>query len=446
MRRTARFAYRLGFLGLFACLAAPAQAADAPDMVALEQAFNDQVAEIFSRHCTDCHNADAPEHELDLSTFAGAIKGGVSGPALVPGNSAKSMAHQLIQLDGDPHMPPEGQLNKTEIETLGKWIDSLPASLANSGEKKVTDEDRKHWSFQPVVRPEPPSVSNPAWVRTPIDQFVLAKLDEHQLTPSPEAAKIALIRRATFDLIGLPPTPEEVQAFLADDAPDAYEKLIDRLLASPQYGERWGRHWLDVARYADSDGFEFDVDRPQAYKYRDYVIRSFNEDKPYDQFLMEQIAGDEIAPGVQEALVATAFLRNGPTIDNQKNEKIRFDELDDVVATTSAVVLGLTVGCARCHDHKYDPIPQRDYYRMLAVFSSMEREMVDDVMCVQDVGRLPRETHILLRGEAHMKGDLACWKPSRCNSPRPRSTPPPRAVARRWPSGSRGRRTRSRHV
>jgi hypothetical protein len=296
-------------------------------------------------------------------------------------------------------------LNATEIATLTKWIDSLPASLASS-EKQITDEDRGHWAFQPVVRPDAPTVSQADWVRNPIDAFVLAGLDKAELTPSAEVTKLALVRRATFDLIGLPPTPEEVQAFLADESPDAYEKLIDRLLASEHYGERWGRHWLDVARYADSDGFEFDMDRPQAYKYRDYVIRSFNEDKPYDRFIEEQIAGDEIAPGNQEALIATAFLRNGPTIDNQKNEKIRFDELDDVVSTTSAVVMGLTVGCARCHDHKYDAIPQRDYYRMLAVFNSMEREMVDDVMCVQDIGRKPRETHVLLRGEPHMKGDV----------------------------------------
>ncbi|MDZ4779388.1 MAG: PSD1 and planctomycete cytochrome C domain-containing protein [Planctomycetia bacterium] len=387
------------------CAPVMAWAADEIDRAALEQAFTGDIAPILERHCADCHNADAPEHELDLSSLAGALKGGVSGPAVAPGRAAESMVHRFVQLDGDPHMPPEGQLNATEIATLAKWIDSLPASLA-SAEKKIRDEDRAHWSYLPVVRHEPPSVSNPDWVRNAIDAFVLAGLDQAELSPSPEATKLALVRRATFDLIGLPPTPEEVQSFLADESPDAYEKLIDRLLASEHYGERWGRHWLDVARYADSDGFEFDMDRPQAYKYRDYVIRSFNEDKPYDRFIEEQIAGDEIAPGNQDALIATAFLRNGPTIDNQKNEKIRLDELDDVVSTTSAVVMGLTVGCARCHDHKYDAIPQRDYYRMLAVFNSMEREMVDDVMCVQDIGRNPRETHVLLRGEPHMKGDV----------------------------------------
>jgi hypothetical protein len=393
-------------IGAFFAAGQAGIAADTPDVAALKKTFQNDVATILDRHCTECHNDDSPEHELDLSSFETALKGGVSGPAVLPGKAAESMLHKMVQFGGDPHMPPEGQLNNAEIATIEKWIDSLPASLAAPSGKQITDKDRAHWSFQPVKRPPIPGVSNPTWGRTPIDAFVLAKLDEQQLAPSPEATKLALIRRATFDLIGLPPSPEEVQAFLADETPDAYEKLIDRLLASPHYGERWGRHWLDLARYADSDGFEFDVDRPHAYKYRDYVIKSFNDDKPYDQFLLEQIAGDEIAPGNQEALIATAFLRNGPTIDNQRSEKIRLDELDDVVGTTSAVVMGLTVGCARCHDHKYDPIPQRDYYRMLAVFNSMEREMIDDVMCVQDIGRRPRETHVLLRGEPHMKGDL----------------------------------------
>ncbi len=400
-----RTATVLAGIAIAVARATPARSAEPVDRATLEKAFADAVAPIFEQHCAECHNPDAPEHELDLSSLDGAVKGGVSGPALLPGRAAESMIHKFVQFGADPHMPPEGQLNPSEIKVLAQWIDSLPASLAASG-KQITDEDRRHWAFQPVVRPEVPSVSQPNWVRTPIDVFILAKLDAASLAPSPPAAKLALIRRATFDLIGLPPTPEEVQEFIADETPDAYEKLVDRLLASPHYGERWGRHWLDVARYADSDGFEFDNDRPLAYKYRDYVIRSLNDDKPYDRFILEQIAGDEIAPGDQQSLIATAFLRNGPTIDNQKNEKIRFDELDDVVSTTSAVVMGLTVGCARCHDHKYDPITQRDYYRMLAVFNSMEREMVDDVMCVQDIGRTPRETHVLLRGEPHMQGDV----------------------------------------
>ena len=185
---------------------------------------------------------------------------------------------------------------------------------------------------------------------------MLEKLQQHHLSPNPQANRIDLIRRVTFDLIGLPPTPEAVQTFLSDKSDEAYEHLVDRLLDSPHYGERWARHWLDLARYADSDGFEDDRDRPFAYKYRDYVIRSFNDDKPYDQFLAEQIAGDEIDPGNPDNLIALGFLRNGPTISNQHNEKNRVDEVDDMVATTSAVCLGVTVGCARCHDHKYEPI------------------------------------------------------------------------------------------
>ncbi len=229
-----------------------------------------------------------------------------------------------------------------------------------------------------------PPVSRDAWVDTPIDAFVLEKLQQHHLSPNPEASRIDLIRRVTFDLIGLPPTPEAVQAFLNDKSDDAYEHLVDRLLESRHYGERWARHWLDLARYADSDGFEDDRDRPFAYKYRDYVIRSFNDDKPYNQFLLEQLAGDEIDAGNPDNLIALGFLRNGPTISNQHNEKNRVDEVDDMVSTTGAVCLGVTVGCARCHDHKYEPITQRDYYRMFAVFDNAEKVDDNEIMQVRD--------------------------------------------------------------
>jgi hypothetical protein len=231
---------------------------------------------------------------------------------------------------------------------------------------------RAFWSLVPPRRPAVPAVSA-AWLRNPVDAFILAGLEARGLKPAVAAERRTLIRRATLDLTGLPPTPEEVAAFEADGRPDAYERLVDRLLASPHHGERWARYWLDLARYADSGGYGNDNDRPHAWRWRDYVIAAFNADKPYDRFLLEQLAGDQLAPGDPEALTATGFCCNAPTIDNEQNEKVRLDELDDWLATTTSVFLGLTVGCARCHDHKFDPISQTDYYRLLAVFSNSVR-------------------------------------------------------------------------
>jgi len=278
---------------------------------------------------------------------------------------------------------------------------------------------RDHWAFQPLRRPEVPAVRNANWIRTPIDAFILARLEAAGLEPAAPASRLDLIRRATYDLTGLPPTRAEVEAFLADESPTAYEQLIDRLLASPHYGERWGRHWLDLARYADSNGFEFDEDRPHAFRYRDYVIRSFNADKPYDRMILEQLAGDELAPQNPEALIATGFCRNGPVVASQQNEKLRLDELDDIVSTTSSVFLGLTIGCARCHDHKSDPIPQEDYYRLLAIFNSREkrdipvptpREMANYIRATAridlDIERL-RQQLIELTDAAPSDGDSA---------------------------------------
>jgi len=242
-----------------------------------------------------------------------------------------------------------------------------------SDERAITEVDRDFWSYQPLRRPEPPAVQNTDWPRNPVDSFVLKALEAQSLTPSPQTSPTKLIRRLYYDMIGLPPTPEAVAAFEADHSPEAYAALVEQLLASPQYGERWGRHWLDVARYADSDGYEFDLERPNAYHYRDFVIRAFNEDLPYDKFVKWQLAGDEIEPGNTMALAATGFCTSGPTIDNQQLELNRYDEWDDMLATTSVAFLGMTVSCARCHDHKYDAIPTRDYYRMLSAFTTTKR-------------------------------------------------------------------------
>jgi len=234
-----------------------------------------------------------------------------------------------------------------------------------------TQRQRDFWSFQKVKEQTPPAANGKAWVRTPIDNFILARLESKGITPGPPADRVTLLRRASFDLIGLPPTPEEVDAFLADRSPDAFSKVVERLLASPHYGERWGRHWLDLARFAESEGFKSDEPRPNAWRYRDYVIQSFNQDKPYNRFVEEQIAGDELWPGDPDARLATGFNRHYPDESNARNLQQRRQEiLDDITDTTGAVFLGLTYGCARCHNHKFDPILQSDYYRLQAFFAN----------------------------------------------------------------------------
>ncbi len=251
------------------------------------------------------------------------------------------------------------------------WADELP----------FTPEQLNHWAYKKVQKPAVPAVKNRAWAKNPVDAFVLAKLEEQSLAPAPRADKVTLLRRATFDLTGLPPTPEEVSAFLADKSPRAFEKVVDRLLASPHYGEKWARHWLDLARYAESDGFKADDTRPHIWRYRDYVIKSFNADKPYDRFIKEQIAGDELWPNDPDALVATGFNRHYPDEYNARNLMQRRQEiLNDITDTVGAVFLGTTYGCARCHDHKYDPVLQKDYYRLQAFFAASRAK--DDYVLV----------------------------------------------------------------
>ena len=288
------------------------------------------------------------------------------------------------------------------------------------------EEGRKHWAFQSLKTGPMPEVKRAAWLQNDLDRFILAKLEEAGLKPSPELDRAALIRRVTLDLIGLPPTPEEVEAFVQDNSPGAYEAVIDRLLASPHYGERWGRHWLDLARYADTSGFHNDLDRPYAWKYRDYVIRSFNDDKPYARFVMEQIAGDEVEGADEQTLIATGFCRNGSSNDDNMGKnpealaQYRADQLDDVISTTSSVFLGLTIGCARCHDHKTEPILAKDYYSLMAIFNGTERlglpsgatdakdkkvtETAKVMALIVTKPAVPA-THVLLRGLAANRGD-----------------------------------------
>lgn len=371
------------FLTSAALALASQQPAPATDL------FAQKVAPILSNNCLMCHGATVQRSGLDLRTAQAIIKGGARGPAVTPGNPAQSLLYRVITHQEEPAMPlGMPKLSEADIAVIAEWITSLPSDSAPVAAEvtpvrqpgyAITDKDRAFWSFIKPVRPPIPTVRDQAWVHNEVDAFVLAQLAANGLQPAPPASPAVLLRRVYFDLTGLPPTPEEMTEFLKDPSDAAYEKVIEKLLASPHYGERWGRHWLDLARYADSGGYEFDVDRPHAWRYRDWVIRAFNNDMPYDQFIREQLAGDQLAAPATlkellkykpapEALIPTGFCRNGPTVDNANDEQTRSDELDDMVTTTSSVFLGLTVGCARCHDHKYDPIPTRDYYRMQAVF------------------------------------------------------------------------------
>ena len=355
--------------------------------------FNSDVAKLLTDHCVKCHGGEkGAKGDLDLATREHLMEGGENGAAVVPGKAGESLLMKSIRHeDEDLKMPKKAdKLPEAAIAKIAAWIDlgapygkPLVEGKVVRDRSLVTDQDRQWWSFQPLAKPQPPAVKNEAWCRTPIDRFVLAKLEEKSLAPNAVAEKRVLIRRAYFDLIGLPPTPEQIDRFLADAAPDAYEGVIDELLASPHYGERWGRHWLDLARYAESHGYEQDYDRPNAYHYRDYVIRALNADRPFDEFVRWQIAGDELAPDDVEAWKATGFLAAGThatQITANQAEKERYDELDDMAATIGTSMLGLTVGCARCHDHKFDPIPTRDYYRLISTFTKTVRSDYDVIV------------------------------------------------------------------
>jgi len=346
--------------------------------------FPDKVAPLLRHRCASCHNPAKKRGGLDLTTRGRLLEGGDTGPAVKPGASGDSLLIQLV-VGPDAKMPKQGsKLTADEAVVLRRWIDDgapWPADVKVAAEKPApAGED--WWSLRPLSRPAVPAVKNAAWVRTPIDAFLLAAMEEKGLHPSPAADKGTLLRRVTFDLIGLPPTPEEMDAFLKDQSPDAYEKVVDRLLASPRYGERWGRHWLDVAHYGDTHGYDKDKRRDHAWPYRDYVIRAFNQDKPYSRFIEEQLAGDVLYPDDPDGATATGFVVAGPwdfvghvelregTVDK---EKTRVLDRDDMVINAVSTFDSLTVHCARCHDHKFDPIPQKDYYRLQAVFAGVER-------------------------------------------------------------------------
>ena len=351
---------------------------------AMAEYFELKVRPVLAAHCWECHGPTKQKSGLRLDSREAILKGGETGPALVAGKPESSLLVEAIGYEGSVQMPPRRKLAKAEIAALTAWVKQgapwpeprpgltvrKPAPVSPS-RSSITARDRDFWSFRPVQDPPPPAVGDPAWPRSGIDRFILAKLESSGLRPARAADRRTLLRRVTFDLIGLPPSPEEIEAFLRDDSPRALENVVDRLLASPHYGERWGRHWLDIARYGEDQAHSFQPRLyPHGYRYRDWLIQALNRDLPYDRFLIDQIAGDLVEePGRQERLPALGFFALGPVYYGDSQQ---FDQYADRIDTLSRGVLGLTVACARCHDHKYDPIPTTDYYALAGVFASSE--------------------------------------------------------------------------
>jgi hypothetical protein len=343
--------------------------------------FRERVAPILEARCIYCHSGTKPKGGLSLVSSADLSKGGESGPVVAAGSPDESLLYTYISGD-DPQMPQEGKsLPAADVAVIREWIERgahWPDGLQLADKRQY---DLDWWSLRALEPPEVPAIES-AWIRTPVDAFILAKLGEHGMSPSPDADRRTLIRRLYFDLIGLPPPPDEVDAFVADNDPQAYEKLVDRLLASPQYGERWARHWLDVAHYGDTHGYDKDKLRPNAWPYRDYVIRALNEDKPYSRFVEEQVAGDVLYPGTADGIIATGFLVAGPfdyvgqielaegTLAKAITRNL---DRDDMVSTVIGTFNSMTAHCARCHNHKFDPITQEDYYSLQAVFAGIDR-------------------------------------------------------------------------
>lgn len=384
-------------LSLSQCSAFAEQASE-PDLTF----FESKVRPLLVEHCYECHGPDQQEGELRVDNYAQLLAGGTSGASIVPGNVEESLLLAAVSYrDEALQMPPDGKLSDEQIAILTQWIangarhpdEAQTQSITPRKGKLDLEAERKFWAFQPIQRPEVPPLDSD-WIQNPIDAFILAELTNQGLTAAPQADKRTLIRRATFDLIGLPPTTEEVEAFLADHSPDAFARVVDRLLSSEHYGERWGRHWLDVARYADSNGLDENIAHGNAWRYRDYVVGAFNADKPYDRFVLEQVAGDllvaqqqasaaqpaggaepppvtPLSPSEIEALVATGFLVLGPKVLAEGDQdKLQMDIIDEQIDTLGRAVVGMTWGCARCHDHKFDPISIEDYYALAGIFKS----------------------------------------------------------------------------
>jgi len=342
--------------------------------------FNTKIKPILQQKCFSCHSHESKKNKggLVLDSLAGMLEGGDSGSAIIVGKPEKSkLVEAITNTNPDLKMPPKGKLSDQEIIDISTWIKKgafWPANPDNSAKRipgKITEEDRKWWAFQPVSKKTVPTTGG-TWSKNGIDHFISEKHSQNKLAPAPEAEKRILVRRLYFDLIGLPPTPAEVDRFVNDQSPNAYDSMVDHLLNSQQYGERSARFWLDLVRYAESDGYRLDEYRPQAWLYRDYVVKSFNADKPYDLFIKEQIAGDELFPDNPDALIATGYLRHWIYEYNQRDVRTQWNIiLDDLTDTTSDVFMGMGLQCARCHDHKFDPILQKDYFRLRAFFSGV---------------------------------------------------------------------------
>ncbi len=345
--------------------------------------FEKQIRPILVEHCYECHAGDEINGGLQLDSRDRIRRGGDTGPAIVAGDLEKSLLIEAVRYENrELQMPPQNRLTPAQVLALEKWVsngasdprDSAPQAAESIGIQPTgmsIEDGRRFWSFEPVIEPTVPKVLDATWVRTPIDTFVLETLEDKGLTPAPPADRRTLIRRVTLDLIGVPPTSEQIEEFVEDESVEAYDELVERLLASPQYGVRWGRHWLDVARYADSNGLDENLAFGNAWRYRDYVMDAFNADKPFDQFVIEQIAGDLIPDANEATKTATGFLVLGAKVLAEPDrEKLEMDTIDEQLDSTGKAFLGMTFGCVRCHDHKFDPIKQTDYYALAAIFKS----------------------------------------------------------------------------
>jgi hypothetical protein len=374
---------------IFSAAVLIAQAPPASESQDDSDLFEKRIRPLLVARCQGCHNAKTGTAGLDLTTASGFRKGADTGPIVVPGNVERSRLLQVVGYEERIKMPPDGKLRDEEIAALRKWVSSgarwpderQAGETPKAGNKQrgYTKAQKDFWSFRPIRPVTPPDVRDEAWIRSPIDRFILARLEAAGMRPAPAADKLVLIRRATLDLTGLLPTEQEIRAFVGDESPKAFEKVVDRLLASPRYGEKWGRHWLDVARYADSTGADEDHRYPYAWRYRDYVINAFNRDLPFDQFIREQIAGDLLPPPTGrdvnlDGIVATGFLALGPKlIAEQDKVKMFYDIVDEQIEVTGKAFLGLTIACARCHDHKFDPVSTKDYYSLASIFASTKQ-------------------------------------------------------------------------
>ncbi|MAT14627.1 MAG: hypothetical protein CMJ46_05080 [Planctomyces sp.] len=370
-----------GFCSRMATATEADAAPSAPEFTAEQlEFFETKVRPILKSECYQCHSARKQEGNLRLDARTLILEGGDSGAAIEPGDPAASTLISAVKREGY-EMPPKKVLPEEQVAILTKWVEMHAPWPADEAIPEVIDERAElqekgehHWAFQPVTEVATPEVADADWISTPVDAFILKQLEQEQMSPSAPAERAELIRRVYYDMTGLPPSIAEVKAFVEDTRPEAYAELVDRLLASPHYGEKWGRHWLDLVRYAETNSYERDDAKPFVWKYRDYVIKSFNDDKPYDEFLKEQLAGDELAPDDPDSIIATGYYRLGIWDDEPADRELAYyDDMDDIVSTTSEVFMGLTFGCARCHDHKLDPITQKDYYSLLSFMRNVKR-------------------------------------------------------------------------